>query len=135
MCDETRGIIKCVDKANNIWAHAICINWTPEIYFVDDKRSKIGGQLDLERFNLTCHQCLKRNVGSCIQCDYKNCTATKHVRCAVDAGMIFNWEHMEKLVNKNYSEVEYDMPVFCEKHRVVGTLAYREGGKESLQNV
>ena len=49
--------------------------------------------------------------------------------------MIFNWEHMEKLVNKNYSEVEYDMPVFCEKHRVVGTLAYREGGKESLQNV
>jgi len=47
--------------------------------------------------------------------------------------MIFNWEKMEQMVSKNYiTDGEYDMPVFCEKHRIVGSLAYREGGKESL---
>lgn len=41
---------------------------------------------------------------------------------------------MELLIAKNYLEDgDYDMPVFCEKHRVPGCLAYREGGIESLK--
>jgi hypothetical protein len=40
------------------------------------------------------------------------------------------------LVKKSYiTGEEYDMPVFCEKHRVIGSLAYRDGGKESLQDI
>ena len=55
-----------VDKAQNIWAHIICINWTPEVEFIDEKREKIRGTINLERFNLTCHHCLKKNCGSVI---------------------------------------------------------------------
>jgi hypothetical protein len=40
---------------------------------------------------------------------------------------------MEKLVGKDFFNEVYDMPVFCEKHRVMGCLAYREGGKDSLK--
>lgn len=128
--------MRCIDQAQNIWAHVICVNWTPEIYFTDEKKNKITGQLNLERFNLTCHHCLKRNKGSSIQCDYQNCKVSRHVRCSVHCGMIFQWDKMEQLVSKNYiTDGEYDMPVFCEKHRVIGSLAFRDGGKQSLQEI
>lgn len=47
--------------------------------------------------------------------------------------MIFEWNKMEKLTNKNYlTDENHDMPVFCEKHRVIGSLAFRQGGDEML---
>ena len=50
--------------------------------------------------------------------------------------MIFQWDKMEQMVQKNYiTDEQYDMPIFCEKHRVIGSLAFREGGKESLKDV
>ena len=33
LCDEVTGAMKCIDQVNNIWAHVICVNWAPEIYF------------------------------------------------------------------------------------------------------
>ena len=48
--------------------------------------------------------------------------------------MIFEWSKMEKLTNMNYQQDNnYDMPIFCEKHRVIGALAFRQGGNDSLQ--
>jgi len=58
--------MKNIDKKENIWAHLICINWTPEMYFKDEQRNEVEGIVNLERFKLTCHQCLKKNNGSCI---------------------------------------------------------------------
>jgi hypothetical protein len=56
-----------------------------------------------------------------------------HVRCAVADGMIFQWDKMEQMVTKNYIEDgPYDMPIFCNKHRVVGSLAFREAGVAGL---
>jgi len=95
LCDEVTGAMKCINKDQNIWAHVICVNWTPEIEFKDENRNSINGKLDLDRFNVTCKRCIKRNCGSCVQCDYKNCTVSMHVRCAVGAGMIFQWDKME----------------------------------------
>lgn len=38
------------------------------------------------------------------------------------------------MICKNYiTDGDYDMPVFCEKHRIMGSLAYREGGIDSLK--
>ena len=39
---------------------------------------------------------------------------------------------MEQLVNQDFTKQQYDMPIFCEKHRVQGCLAFRDGGQESL---
>jgi len=37
------------------------------------------------------------------------------------------------MISKNYLEDEqYDMPIFCAKHRVVGSLAFREAGREGI---
>ena len=47
--------------------------------------------------------------------------------------MIFEWSKMEKLTNTNYQQDNnHDMPIFCEKHRVIGALAFRQGGNDSL---
>lgn len=40
------------------------------------------------------------------------------------------------MVSKNYlNDGEYDMPIFCSKHRIVGSLAFREGGKDKLMTI
>lgn len=39
LCDELQGAMRMVDQKNGIWAHIICVNWTPEIWFNDDKRT------------------------------------------------------------------------------------------------
>ena len=35
LCDDLQGLMKCVDKENNKWAHVICVNWNPDISFAD----------------------------------------------------------------------------------------------------
>jgi len=127
--------MKQLDDKADLWAHIICVNWTPEISFTDEFKTKINGKINLERFNITCYHCVKRKVGSSIQCDYKNCSVSRHVRCAVDSGMIFEWSKMEKLLCVNHleDEDERDIPIFCEKHRVIGSLAFREGGNDKIK--
>lgn len=66
LCNDLKGMMKCTDEKSNTWAHVICVNWTPGIYFTNDEKNKIDGQLDLERFNVTCHQCMERKTGSVI---------------------------------------------------------------------
>ena len=34
-CPELKGIMKNI--GDNIWAHVVCVNWIPEIYFVNDR--------------------------------------------------------------------------------------------------
>ena len=89
-------MMKCVDKKSNLWAHVICINWNPEVYFTDDLKTTIKGQLNKKRFEIKCNSCHKTGKGACIQCDYKNCHLSYHVRCAVRMGMIKEWEKMEE---------------------------------------
>jgi hypothetical protein len=60
LCNDIKGAMKCIDEQQNTWAHVICVNWTPGIYFTDENKNKIEGKLELERFNLTCHQCMER---------------------------------------------------------------------------
>ncbi len=36
LCTDLKGAIKCIDKKENVWAHLICVNWTPEMYFKDE---------------------------------------------------------------------------------------------------
>ena len=51
----------------NDWAHLACVNWTEEIYYLDEKKDKINVEnINFERFDLKCMFCgIKK--GSCIQ--------------------------------------------------------------------
>lgn len=130
LCDDVDGMMKCIDKDSNLWAHVICVNWNPDIYFTDDSKTKIAGVLNKKRFELHCHQCRKTGKGACIQCDYKTCGVSYHVRCAVRRGIIKEWEEMEDLV-KNSND-EWYIPVFCTKHQENGYKEFVAGGKEKL---
>jgi len=98
LCPESTGIMKKVD---NKWFHIDCVNWTPEIYFEDDLKTRIYLKaLNNERFqSLKCKICEKKE-GSCIQCDYKDCKISFHVRCAKQIGLIGPWAEMEKYQNE-----------------------------------
>lgn len=47
LCNDVKGVMKNVDKASNIWAHIICVNWTPGITFANKDKTKIKGKLEL----------------------------------------------------------------------------------------
>lgn len=98
LCPDYKGIMK---KVGNNWFHIDCVNWTPEIYFEDDLKTKINlSYLNKDRFNgLVCNICNVKE-GSCIQCDYKDCLCSFHVRCAKMKGLIGSWEEMCKNQNE-----------------------------------
>jgi NuA3 HAT complex component NTO1 len=43
LCPEYSGLMKCIDIKKQTWAHVICVNWNPDVYFNDDTKSSIGG--------------------------------------------------------------------------------------------
>jgi len=65
MCPQIKGIIKPIATDNSSWAHVICINWTPEVWFTDDNITVVGGAVPSARNELICGVCHKKN-GSCI---------------------------------------------------------------------
>ena len=66
LCDDVDGLMKCIDKKSNLWAHVICVNWNPEIYFIDQNKTKIEGVISKKRFELYCNFCRKSRKGACI---------------------------------------------------------------------
>ena len=117
--------MKCLDQQKkDLWAHIICVNWTPEVSFVDENKNKIEGAINLERFSF------KKKMGRMVQCDYKNCKVSCNVREAVERGMIFQWSKMEKMLNHDYkTSEETDIHIFCDRHRVAGCIEYRNRNK------
>jgi hypothetical protein len=66
LCDDIDGMMKCVNSENNLWAHVICINWIPDVYFTDENKDKIDGVLLEKRLELFCNLCRKSKKGACI---------------------------------------------------------------------
>jgi hypothetical protein len=64
------------------------------MWFKDLSKEQVEGVLQKERFNLTCNRC-HRKKGACIQCDFKNCARSYHVKCWIRAGNIKNWNEMQ----------------------------------------
>jgi hypothetical protein len=111
--------MKRIDRHSNLWAHIICVNWNPEIYFTDEYRNKVSGVLNEKRFDLFCNYCRKSGKGACIQCDFHNCPLSYHVRCAVRRGMIKEWSEFETIINPLAGDWHY-LPLYCERHERAG---------------
>jgi hypothetical protein len=60
-------MLKCVDQKAKTWAHVVCVNWNPDVYFTDHTKSAIGGQLNQQRFEINCDYCrIGAGKGACI---------------------------------------------------------------------
>ena len=85
ICPDLKGIIV---KTNIGWVHLTCVNWMPEIWFKEGSENTIvEGHMSESRYKLTCKFCRgknKKKLGACIQCDFKDCPSSFHVRCAID---------------------------------------------------
>jgi len=58
----------------------------------------IEGKVHDDLFRVNCSICAKagKNHGACIQCNYRDCTASFHVRCAMMSGIIKAWDQMNE---------------------------------------
>lgn len=82
LCPKIDGILKQISKDAVGWAHVVCVNWISDIWFDSDAKTTVNGKIMKKRFDLTCGLC-KKKEGSILQCDFKNCTKSFHVRCAI----------------------------------------------------
>ena len=114
VCDREGGALKPVAGSRDRWCHLFCSNWMPELYIKDLKTMEpVGGAetIDADRATLRCEVCAKpKGTGSCIQCDFGNCSAAYHPLCAALSG-------------KHCMEIRSDMArdgceykSFCVKH-------------------
>ena len=92
LCNDLQGAIV---KTNLGWVHITCVNWTPDVWFTDEEKTNVEGKINTARFNLSCSVCKKQKQGSCIQCDYKDCSSSFHIRCAINKKLISDWTTME----------------------------------------
>lgn len=90
-----------------------CVNWIPEIWYTDETKTKTGGVMCKQRDKLFCYICRKKQSGSLLQCDYKSCQFSFHVRCAMGKGLIKDWESMDE---QRENEEDTNCYVFCDKH-------------------
>lgn len=83
LCPDLKGLMKPLNlgSTQKEWAHLICVNWTPEIWFTNDNNDEIDGKINKSRHKLRCGKCMKIS-GSCVQCDFQGCKRSWHVRCA-----------------------------------------------------
>lgn len=55
---------------DDIWAHVVCVNWIPDIYFIDQKHDRINYKnMNKKRFSLRCFFC-RIGKGCCIKVIY-----------------------------------------------------------------
>ncbi|CDW88690.1 phd zinc finger-containing protein [Stylonychia lemnae] len=127
-CNDLKGII--IRDQRNIWAHITCVNWIPDVWYKDDYKTLIEGNFNNDRQKLNCYVCRKKNTGSCIQCDYKNCQQAFHVRCGMKTQLIRDWESMD---DQRVNEDDYECFVFCDKHLEIGKRDLKTGGKDRLR--
>ena len=94
------------------------MNWIKEIYFQEstetcDSQSEehdiysgssglIVGSIQPWRFQLECTFCEAQGV--CINCDFRQCNKTFHVRCAIENGLIRDVADMHRHKTDPYSE-------------------------------
>ena len=128
VCDAEGGALKPVAGGRDRWCHLFCSNWMPELYIKDLKTMEpVGGaeNIDADRATLRCEVCAKpKGTGSCIQCDFGNCSAAYHPLCAALSG-----KHcMEIRSNMNEDGCEYKS--YCLKHSK-SRLARRKGGADA----
>ena len=133
LCSDLKGIIV---KTNIGWVHLTCVNWMPEIWFTDEAlKNHISGEITKERTNLVCSYCKgknKKKVGCCIQCDYKDCPTSFHVRCAIEQELIKSWDEMD---DHMVDDKVWDAYIFCKKHNNEGVAALASFGREGISGM
>lgn len=89
--------------------HVTCVNWTYGAWFNPDNSEQIEGRVEEESFKQTCYYCRKVQ-GAIIQCDFKDCDKSFHVRCGIKDGLIQDWKIMDKQRTPKFGNVQ---KVFC----------------------
>ena len=65
-----------------------------------------------------------------MQCDYKDCTTSFYVRCAINEGLIKEWDEMhEHMVD----DKTWEAFIFCKKHKQAGIKALAEFGVAGIK--
>ena len=116
-CPSVQGALKPIQYCGEqVWAHISCVNWLVNIWFIDEEKERVTGQLKnspkSKRFK--CSHCNK--AGGLFNCDAYKCNRKYHVRCAVKIGTIYSYEQM----NEDY-KTEDDPEgknVYCNQHRL-----------------
>jgi hypothetical protein len=113
LCDRSGSLLQKVRfgvdeekpalSGTSAWAHALCMRWTPDLWFEYSLRDEVNvSAIKDDRHQLKCGFCKKSSgLGvidahtlalphSCIQCQHGYCTASFHVSCAAERGAFDN---------------------------------------------
>ncbi|TKY62328.1 BRCA1-associated RING domain protein 1 [Spatholobus suberectus] len=97
-------------QPNVIPVHRVCIDWAPQVYFVDEVVKNLKAEV-ARGAKLKCSKCNLK--GAALGCYVKSCRKTYHVPCAMDISTC-RWDHEDfLLLCPVHSHVKFP----CEKSR------------------
>lgn len=132
LCPSRTGAFKQVDHKR--WVHVLCVIWVDETHFGNtifmENVQNVEKAL-YDRKALSCMLCKTYNPkyakhGACIQCSESKCTASFHVTCARNHGLI-----MRIVENDNGTVNRY---VWCPRHQPEMTESDKEQHQRMLRN-
>lgn len=130
LCPSKKGAFKQVD--HNRWVHVLCVIWVDETHFGNtifmENVQNVEKALH-DRKALSCMLCKDRKyarTGACIQCSEAKCTASFHVTCARNFGLVMR-------INET-DEGQVNRFVWCPKHKPEQTEADLEQHELMLRN-
>ncbi|CAO4375286.1 unnamed protein product [Caenorhabditis nigoni] len=132
LCPSRTGAFKQVDHKR--WVHVLCVIWVDETHFGNtifmENVQNVEKALH-DRRALSCMLCKQHDpkharMGACIQCSESKCTASFHVTCARNHGLIMRIVELDNGFVKRF--------VWCPRHRPQETEADKEQHERMLRN-
>lgn len=130
LCPSQKGVFK--QMQNGKWVHVLCVIWVDETHFGNTIFMECVQNVDKalhDRRALSCQLCKNKvdaKMGACIQCSETKCTASFHVTCARNAGLVMRIEETD--------DGHVNRFVWCMKHTPEETPEDLERKERMIRN-
>lgn len=138
LCPSRKGAFKQVD--HNRWVHVICVIWVDETHFGNTIFMENVQNVEKaihDRKALSCMLCKDRKharIGACIQCSEGKCTASFHVTCARNSGLVMRINEADDGTVSRFVWCPRHTPQLTEGDKINHQLMLRNAKRENERN-
>ncbi|EFO84156.1 CRE-LIN-49 protein [Caenorhabditis remanei] len=139
LCPSRKGAFKQVD--HNRWVHVLCVIWVDETHFGNTIFMENVQNVEKaihDRKALSCMLCKDRKharMGACIQCSEAKCTASFHVTCARNSGLVMRITESDDGTVSRFVWCPKHTPELTEADKVQHQLMLRNARRENEKNL
>lgn len=127
ICSLNNGILSYNEK-NNIYYHLLCLKFISELYEDCNINEISRDKIRKWRYKNSCKYCNEKlsKEKAVIKCKNPKCKCYYHIPCAIEKGMIFSINYLQKFYSIQKENKNVSIPFFCSSHNKRLAAQYRK---------